>query len=333
MLFRSAIYPATSADLNRELCQVLVALEAPGVVAKTLALLSKAETQEEQLIYMYALRNLKTGWTPADRKAYFAWFNKPRETVDGGATYPGGASYTIVKNTRHPAATVQWFKDVGRDFGDGASYPKFIANLRKDAVASLSDTERGELAALITGETTPVKPTVKPVVRKFVKEWKMSDLDGALDAAGKGRDFAKGKAAFTDAQGLACHRFGNDGGAIGPDVTAVSSRFSRADVLSSIIEPSKVVSEQYQQHNFTLKNGDELTGRVLEDTAEKYVVLINALANTKEDVRKTDVSKRDASKLSPMPEGLVNVLTKEEILDLLAYIESSGNKQHAAFKK
>ena len=321
----SAIYPAKSVELNRELCQVLVALEAPGVVPKTLALLAQAETHEEQLNYLYALRKLKTGWTLAERKAYFAWFSKSKEPVEG-------ASVAVVKSTKHPAATVQWFKDVGRDFGNGASYGGFINNLRKDAVASLSDLERGELAALITGDGQGVKPPVK-VVRKFVKEWKMADFEGALDQAGKGRDFAKGKAAFLDTQCLACHRFGNDGGAIGPDVTAVSSRFSRADVLSSIIEPSKVVSEQYQQHNFTLKNGDELTGRVLEDTAEKYVVLINALANTKKDVRKTDVSKRDASKLSPMPEGLVNVLTKEEILDLLAYIESGGKATAAAFSK
>lgn len=161
----------------------------------------------------------------------------------------------------------------------------------------------------------------------------MADLEGALDQAGKGRDFAKGKAAFLDAQCLACHRFGNEGGAVGTDLTAVSSRFSRTDVLSSIIEPSKVVSEQHQQHSFTLKNGDDLVGRVLEDTAEKYVVLVNALAGTKQDVRKTDVTKRDPSKLSSMPEGLVNVLTKEEILDLLAYIESGGKATAPAFAK
>ena len=82
-----------------------------------------------------------------------------------------------------------------------------------------------------------------------------------------------------------------------------------------------------------MKNGDDLVGRVLEDTAEKYVVLVNALAGTKQDVRKTDVTKRDPSKLSSMPEGLVNVLTKEEILDLLAYIESGGKATAPAFAK
>ncbi|HEY2952571.1 MAG TPA: heme-binding protein, partial [Verrucomicrobiae bacterium] len=94
-----AIYPAKSAALNREICQVLIYLEAPGVVKKTLDLLAQADTQEEQITYIFALRTVKRGWTMDGRKAYFSWFNKPRETADGGATYPGGASYTVVKNT------------------------------------------------------------------------------------------------------------------------------------------------------------------------------------------------------------------------------------------
>lgn len=317
------IYPNKSVNLNRELCQILVALEAPDVVPKTLGLIAKAATQEEQLVYLFALRGLKTGWTTADRKAYFSWFNNKPDA---------DASVALVKNNKHTAETEKWFTDVGRGFGNGSSYGGFISKLKSAAIASLSDNERGELAAVLTGRPAVTAP-VKPTPRKLVKEWKLADLEGSLDQAGKGRDFAKGKAAFLDAQCLACHRFGNEGGAVGADLTAVSSRFSRADVLSSIIEPSKVVSEQYQQHSFTLKNGDDLVGRVLEDTAEKYVVLVNALAGTKQDVRKTDVTKRDPSKLSSMPEGLVNVLTKEEILDLLAYIESGGKATAPAFAK
>ena len=51
------------------------------------------------------------------------------------------------------------------------------------------------------------------------------------------------------------------------------------------------------------------------------------------EVLKRDIQSREVSKLSQMPEGLFNVLSQEEILDLLAYIESSGNQRHAAFKK
>jgi putative heme-binding domain-containing protein len=327
-----AVYPATSWPLNRELSTLLIYLEAPGVVKKTIGLLTRAETQEEQIHYLVQLRNLKTGWTMEERKTYFSWFNRPRETVDGGPTYPGGASYTIVRNTKHPATTVQWFRDVRREYGDGASFPKFIANLRNSAIASLSDEERSELAALIAAQSA-AQTAAKTRTYKFVKEWTMADLAPALDQVSKGRNFERGKEAFVAAQCLACHRFGNEGGANGPDITAVTSRFTRADILSSIVEPSKVVSEQYQNTTVFKKDGDDVTGRLLEETDAKLVLLTDALKSTKVDVKKSDVQERRPSKLSPMPEGLVNILAKEEILDLLAYIESAGRKDHAAFRK
>jgi len=50
-------------------------------------------------------------------------------------------------------------------------------------------------------------------------------------------------------------------------------------------------------------------------------------------VNKRQVRKKIASKLSPMPEGMINMLTKEEILDLLAFLEAGGYKVPDAVKK
>ena len=63
------------------------------------------------------------------------------------------------------------------------------------------------------------------------------------------------------------------------------------------------------------------------------MLLTDALKNLKVEVKKGDVQERRPSKLSPMPDGLVNTLTKEEILDLLAYLESGGRKDHAVYQK
>ena len=63
------------------------------------------------------------------------------------------------------------------------------------------------------------------------------------------------------------------------------------------------------------------------------MLLTNPLTNTKAEARKSDVKSREAAKLSPMPEGLVNILSKDEILNLLAYMESGGNPQSTAFAK
>jgi len=304
------LYPSSSDRLNRELCTVLIYLEAPGVVKKTLDLLAKAPTQEEQLYYILRLRTAKSGWTMEDRKKYFSWFSRDRS------------------QDQHPPETLQWFKDAGRDYGDGASFPKFMANIRKDAVANLTEAEREELASFISAPGVAAKPVVQ---RSIVKEWTMNDLVPTLDQMNKGRSFQKGKEAYALTQCLACHRFGNEGGSVGPDITGAASRFNRRDLLETIIEPSKVISDQYQNLTVTKKNGDDVTGRLVEETDQKVVLVVNPLTGDRAEVKKSEIAKRAPSKISPMPEGLVNVLTKEEILDLLAYIESGGKKDHAAF--
>jgi putative heme-binding domain-containing protein len=325
------LFPAPSWPLNRELSQLLIYLDAPAVVKKSLDLRDQAATQEEQIHYMVALRNVKTGWTIEERKRYFAWFqNRPR-TEDGGPTYPGGSSYFISRNTKHPEQTVQWFKDVGREYGDGASLNNFIKNLRKFAVESLSADEKAQLAGFISDAPAPSAAQPKKEY-KFVREWKMADFAADLERAGKARNFEAGQAAFAAAQCLQCHRLGNEGGAIGPDITTVASRFSRVDILSSILEPSKVVSEQYQNITVVKTDGDDVTGRLIEETDTRLVLVPNQLTGDKVEVKKSEVQSRAPSKLSPMPEALVNILSKEEVLDLLAYVETGGKREHAAFK-
>jgi putative heme-binding domain-containing protein len=277
-----------------------------------MALLTTAGTLEEQIHYLLCLRNVKQNWTIEDRKAYFGWFQRDR-SLD-----------------KHPVETVKWFAEAGRAYGDGASFKNFMDHIRKDALVSLTESERTQIAALLDAPKIVLKV---PTDRKFVKEWKVSELLPSLESVGAGRSFERGKKAFEDAQCLACHRFGNEGGAAGPDLTAVSSRFTRRDVLESIIEPSKIISDQYQNILVTKRNGDEVTGRVVEESAQTLVLLLNPLTNEKVEVRKRDVRSREPSKISPMPEGLVNICSKEDILDLLAYIEAGGQQAHAAFKK
>ena len=112
-----------------------------------------------------------------------------------------------------------------------------------------------------------------------------------------------------------------------PDLTAISSRFSRRDLLDSLIDPSKVVSEQFAFTTVTKKDGAQLTGRIVEDNDQKIALVMNPLApDAKIEIKKADIAKSEHSKISPMPSGLLNMLTKEEVLDLMAYLESAGKK-------
>ncbi len=308
------LYPAKTFEVNRELSQILLYLEAPNAITKTLDLLKKAPTQEEQIYYVLRLRTITNGWTLDQRKQYFTWFkDQPTNTVT------------------HPAETLQWFKDAERDYADGSSFPKFLESFRKDSIATLSDKERVELADLIADKTNVTAVVDAP--HKFVKDWKMEDLLPSLEQLKRGRSFKSGEAAFRIAQCVQCHRFGNAGGAVGPELTAVASRLAPRDILESILEPSKVVSEQYQNTTLNLKDGDDITGRILEEDDQKVVVLTDPLKQTKTEVKKANVASRKASKLSPMPDGLVNNLSKEEVLDLITYLQSAGKKKFGPYKK
>ena len=76
-----SIYPAGSESMNRELCQILISLNAPNAVARKISLLKAATTQEEQITYVVNLRNVKTGWHPDLRRTYLSWWNADRSRL------------------------------------------------------------------------------------------------------------------------------------------------------------------------------------------------------------------------------------------------------------
>jgi putative heme-binding domain-containing protein len=328
----SPLYPAKSWPLNRELSQILIYLDAPGVVAKTLALVAKAETQEEQLHYLVALRKAKA-WTLDERKAWFSWFRNRSAGQDAGATYPAGGNYFISANTKHPAEFEKWFTDVGLPkAGNGSSYNNFIKKLKKEVADTLTPAEQMQLGDLLGSSSSELAALKPKQEHKFVQEWKMSDFADALNAPLRGRNFANGREAWLAGQCVQCHRLNDEGGAVGPDLAGAGAKYTRRDLLESILEPSKVLSDQYQNMTVTKQTGEDVTGRIIEDSDTKVVLVTNPLTGEKVELKKSDVKSRTPSKLSPMPEGLASILTKEEILDLLAYMESAGNRQHAAFR-
>ena len=308
------LYPAQDVRVNAELCQVLLAINAPGAVARTVELLEKAPTLEEQIGYVHHLRTVSKGWTPELRKTYFLWWTKDRSKAG------------------HSDEVLKWFTDAGRGYSDGASFPKFIAGFHAAAKATLTPEESLALADVLAAYVPPgQKPRPAAKKRPFVKEWKVEDLLPSLEEVAKDRNFERGKEVFESAQCVQCHKFGNDGGSVGAELTAVASRFARKDILESIIDPSKVISEQYANTMLLLTSGKIVDGRVLEENAQRLVIQPNPLQPEKVEIRKSDIEKRAISKVSPMPAKLVDTFTKEEILDLLAYLESAGRKDHPAF--
>ncbi|HEV8541157.1 MAG TPA: c-type cytochrome, partial [Verrucomicrobiae bacterium] len=187
----------------------------------------------------------------------------------------------------------------------------------------LTPEERKALAPLLDRPITHAQ-NIPANNRSFVQNWKLEDLFPELDKPRK-PDLASGRQAFVDAQCLTCHRFGNDGGIVGPELTGVGSKYTPRDILESVIEPSKVINEQYQNHTAIMKDGDTISGRLVSQSNTEVILETDRLNGTTEKIPSADLTELKPSALSPMPEGLVNSLTKDEIVDLVTYLRGGPN--------
>jgi putative heme-binding domain-containing protein len=156
-----------------------------------------------------------------------------------------------------------------------------------------------------------------------------------LQADGQPRDYERGKSMFAAAMCGRCHTLGAEGRPFGPDLTNVSSRFNRRDLLEAILEPSKFVAENFRNVIVTTKDGDAHSGQVVLE-GDYRLATLRLVTDPLQPFKVTEIPKPDIvthreSEVSPMPEGLLDSLTREEILDLLAYVEAGGNAAHPVF--
>ncbi|MCA9145364.1 MAG: c-type cytochrome [Planctomycetales bacterium] len=290
------VYTTKSQALNAELVQMLVYLQAPNAASKIVAALERAPTQEEQIDLAKSLRHLRAGWTAELQRQYFTWFTK-------AAGYRGGASFSL-----------------------------FVDNIKQDAVALLNEEDQLALKPIL--EAMPPTDVPQPAPpRPFVREWKMEELVPLVTGGLKGRDFDRGRELFGAANCFACHRFDNQGGAVGPDLTILSGRFSARDILESVVEPSKVISDQYAAVTIFTQDGKVITGRIVNLAGDAFRVSENMLdPGNLTSVDRKQIEEMVPAKVSMMPQGLLNTLDEEEVLDLMAYLLSRGDRNNEMFQ-
>ena len=117
-----------------------------------------------------------------------------------------------------------------------------------------------------------------------------------------------------------CHRFGELGTEVGPDLTTIASRFKKKDLLESILWPSKVISEQYQSEMFQLKDGSVVTGVPVRESAVAVFVRTSDSPERPVQVAKDKIATRATSTVSLMPEHLLNGYTQADIANLLTFV-------------
>ena len=322
------LFPATDPFANRELVSLLSYLGSTSIVAKTVPMLSttkdvditisnaeilarnnrygtavegmnSSQPNRQAISYAYSLREAKTGWTPELRRAFFSWF----------------------------PTTTKW--------RGGNSFIKFINNIRSEALANIvpDTTERASLDQL-SKEKPPAPPANIIAPKGPGKNYSTADVVALVADGLKGRNFEQGKAMYSSTLCINCHKMNGDGGNIGPDLTGSGKRYTVSDLMDNIIEPSKVISDQYGTEQIGLKDGSTVVGRVIVEENGKIFVMTSAFApDALTTLDENQVQQRQPFNISMMPAGLINSLNPDELLDLIAYLQSAGDPNAKAFQK
>ncbi len=134
---------------------------------------------------------------------------------------------------------------------------------------------------------------------------------------------------------MLCHRFAGEGGATGPDLTQAAGRFGFKDLVEATIEPSKVISDQYRASVVATTDGKIYTGRIVGESPDKLTILLDPEDSTKvvEVPRKRSRRDRAVARSRSCPRSSSTRSSKDEVLDLFAYILSRGDANDPMFKK
>lgn len=315
-------YPTGSYQIDAEMVQILVKLESPVVVERTLAMMSKLGKEPVPDWGYLVSRNEGYGGTvgkmledmPPSRGIHFAFMLRNAKTP-----------WTIDQRKQYFQFLIEAAKKPG-----GASYGKFLDQFRDDAIATCSAAEKVVLDDLIN-RSLVAPPFDSTPPKGPGRKWTTEDAVAELGEKLTKRNHAAGRNLFHATSCAKCHRLGGEGGAIGPDLSTAGKKFSLTDLMDAIVLPSKAISDQYGSQQVLTASGTVLVGRVVEINNQVHVY--TADANAKPVVlNKDDVEEMTPSKVSQMPEGLVDTLSSEELKDLIAYILAAGDQRNAVYK-
>jgi putative heme-binding domain-containing protein len=136
-----------------------------------------------------------------------------------------------------------------------------------------------------------------------------------------GASAAEGRKVFmTDAGCAACHSVGAGPKLLGPDLGKIGAKYGKQAMLDAIVSPSAGIQFEYIPTTLTLRNGDTVAGMIASETPTEITVQIGP--NQQQRVNAADVVSRKETRVSLMPEGLLDNLSLQQVADLLAYLDS-----------
>jgi putative heme-binding domain-containing protein len=183
-----------------------------------------------------------------------------------------------------------------------------------------------DLASVIEAVRPHSTPELQAATQQLLKNKLLAAPTG--DEAKRLRDFvsrsgnaARGKDIYLDAKkgGCAvCHRLEGSGGSVGPDLTRMWETLSFDKRVESLLEPSKEIKEGFTTFKVATKNGQVLTGLLVENTPE--AVTLKDAQGREVKIPAAEIEEKGADPVSLMPVGVVGHLSLEELADLLSFL-------------
>jgi len=170
--------------------------------------------------------------------------------------------------------------------------------------------------------------------RQVQNKYAISDVENALDWSAGSRSYARGRRVYHELDCHRCHVISEHDTLVGPNLTGPDYKPSRRELAEAIIVPDKEIAENYRQY-LLLVNGKPITGLVTEQTDEYLIVIADPMHDCTPQRIERDQLDDEPERLttSAMPTGMADVLSLDELLDLLAYVEAKGDSTHSAFRQ
>ncbi len=162
--------------------------------------------------------------------------------------------------------------------------------------------------------------------RAFVKSWSVEELQDDVDQGTRGRSPQIGERLFVEATCAQCHKLGDVAkGTVGPalDETFKKWKDDKVAVLREILDPSHSIDEKYAVHMVLTIDGETKSGLLVKETDDEIALLENPEAKEPIVLLQDDIEDMIKTSTSMMPKGLMDRFTKDEIFEIMAYLENS----------
>ena len=308
-------FPAKDERLNRELALLMGYSGQPPAIAELLAAMPDGdENQELQLQYLYALRMVKQGWTPA-QKAELAELLGRAAKWRGGAQFINfvGQFYDSVADLYATDEEKQLLYEKAPEFSPLT--PEELKEIQeRQAAAAAAGRGRG-------GRGGPTNPLAARTQGRVVSRQEM--LEEAVFQPQQNLNVDAGRAVF-QANCASCHRFGNlgnDHGVAGLNLTASPLRSTKYSLLEAVMFPNRKVVPDHETTVIVTADGRTIHGLVLRESAQSVSVLTRE--GTATDVPKGQIKSRQKEKTSLMTEAMADKMSQAEWRNLLAFLTAT----------